>query len=73
MSFSTLPSGESSELIDSIQNLKLAQGKGRLLAEKVLLYLGETQEDAIMTIVEDDSTAEELRTLAKRVLQSESA
>ncbi len=63
---------EGSQLVNGIKHLQEQRGKARLLAQKVLLYLGETQEDAVMTIVEDGSTAEELRTLAKRVLQSES-
>lgn len=42
------------------------------LARKVLLFMGETQEDAVMTIMEDGSTAEDLRVLARAVLaQSE--
>jgi hypothetical protein len=39
------------------------------LASKVLLFLGDSTEDAIMTFVEDGSTRDELVELARKVQQ----
>lgn len=46
------------------------QAKAQVLAEKVLLYLGESPEHAIMTFAEDGSTFTELVELAKGVRDS---
>lgn len=40
------------------------------LAERVLLYLGESPEDAVMTFAEDGSTHAELLELARKVRDS---
>ena len=58
---------------DAIEASRSNELLGAALARKVLLFMGETQEDAVMTIMEDGSTAQELRDLAKAVLASESA